>query len=114
MHPGCGCECGGEVALAWEASFHAPGRIYLFSALASRQLKLLNPGNGRAMQFEELAARSVASIEASNPELASKGDAPPDLAPAGPPPRGCTLMGSGLNWSVYHGNVLSGVYCCTT
>ena len=34
-------------------------------------------------------------------------------SPAGPPPppqpKSCTLTGSGVNWAIYHGNVLSGM-----
>ena len=65
-----------------------------------------------------MAEGSIGNMRASNPELfhrsatASGGavTAPPAGPDSSPPPqpKSCTLTGSGVNWAIYHGNVLSG------
>jgi protein-L-isoaspartate(D-aspartate) O-methyltransferase len=78
------------------------GSGYLVSCLA-----LLTGPTGFVLGIEKmnpLAERSVSSIKRANPELApASGSAPSFTTPSLP---GCTLMGSGLNWQVWHGNAL--------
>ena len=42
--------------------------------------------------------------------VAEGAEAAESMGPLPPPqPKSCTLTGSGINWAIYHGNVLSGI-----
>ena len=75
------------------------GSGYLVSCLA-----LLCGPKGYVVGIEkvrELAERSISSIKTANPELGGTGSDPPSISLPG-----CTLMGKGLNWEIWHGNAL--------